>query len=428
MTPQARDRRVLLLIESNTSGTGYLFVQAARDLGCRPVLITARPEKYRYLSRPDAPDVVLVRDTSEPELAATIARRFARGTDVVGITSSSEAYVATAAALAARFGLPGPIPARLRAVRDKSWQRQMLAVGALPTPRFHIVTSVSSALAAARNVGFPAIVKPVDGTGSAGVRACTSLDEVEVHAIELFAAAATPHPRILVESLIDGPEYSVEAFSGRIIGITRKHLGSFPYFVETGHDYPAPIDTAAARTLVDNVTLASALFGLEWGPSHWELRLHQGRAYVIEVNPRLAGGFIPELVRHAHGIDLIRETLRLAIGERPDLAPTRWRHASLRFLCAPSNGRFVGADGVADAHDLAHIEDVALYCAPGDAVAIRHDFRDRLGHVIACADRPEDASAAAERARDTIWIRVDTRPERPAIRQASARAPEYGVA
>ena len=33
--------RALLFIESNTSGTGRLFVHAARELGFAPVLITA---------------------------------------------------------------------------------------------------------------------------------------------------------------------------------------------------------------------------------------------------------------------------------------------------------------------------------------------------------------------------------------------------
>ena len=53
-------RRVLLFVESNTSGTGPLFVRTARDMGFRPVLVTARPEHYRFLSQDGAPEVAVV--------------------------------------------------------------------------------------------------------------------------------------------------------------------------------------------------------------------------------------------------------------------------------------------------------------------------------------------------------------------------------
>ena len=39
------ERRMVLVIESNTTGTGRLFVSAARKIGYRPILVTARPEK-----------------------------------------------------------------------------------------------------------------------------------------------------------------------------------------------------------------------------------------------------------------------------------------------------------------------------------------------------------------------------------------------
>ncbi|HEX8243597.1 MAG TPA: hypothetical protein VF541_08880, partial [Longimicrobium sp.] len=116
----AAARGALLFVESNTSGTGRLFVQAARALGYRPVLLAARPAKYAYLSQPGAPEVVTVPATDEEALAGLIRARFGGGSGVAGITSSSEYFIATAAALAARFGLPGPSAAAVRAARDKS--------------------------------------------------------------------------------------------------------------------------------------------------------------------------------------------------------------------------------------------------------------------------------------------------------------------
>jgi biotin carboxylase len=276
----------------------------------------------------------------------------------------------------------------------------------VPAPAVRAVSSVAQAVAAARGIGFPVVLKPVDGSGSVGVRACAGVDEVESHAAALFGDGEGD-ARVLVESLVTGDEFSVEMFSGRVVGITRKHLGEPPSFVETGHDYPAEVSDEVARALADTCTRATELLGLGWGPLHWELRMAEdGRAVPIEVNPRLAGGFIPELVRHAHGIDLIRETLRLVVGQVPEVEPSRHRHASIRFLFAPGEGRLEAVEGMDEARAMAGVVDVALYRSVGEELETSGDFRDRIGHVIACADGSGDACQAAERGRGAIRVAV----------------------
>lgn len=406
MTGADTARGALLFIESNTSGTGRLFVRAAREMGFRPVLVTARPEKYAFLAQDGAPEVIVARTDDEEALHALIAGRFGGGAEVAGITSSSEYFIATAAALAARFGLAGPDAASVRAARDKSHQRAVLAAGGVATPAFHAVTSPAEAVEAARGIGFPVVVKPVDGSGSAGVRACATAGQVREHAEALFADGAEGR-RILVESLVAGDEFSVEVFSGRVIGITRKHLGAPPFFVEAGHDYPARVPAETARALAEAAARGTELLGLGWGPLHWELRVDAaGRAVPIEVNPRLAGGFIPELVRHAEGIDLIRETLRLVVGQRPEVDAVRRRHASIRFLFAPAAGRLQGMEGMDEARSIEGVVEVAAYRSAGDALQVHGDFRDRIGHVIGCADGFGAAANAAEHARETVRVVV----------------------
>lgn len=403
----ADSRKAVLFVESNTSGTGRIFVHTARAMGFRPVLATARPEKYAYLSQEGAPEVLAVPRVDEDELYALFCDRFAGGAGIAGITSSSEYFIADAAALAARFGLAGPDAASVRAARDKSRQREVLAAGGVPTPAFRVACSAADAGEAARAIGFPVVVKPVGGSGSVGVRACGTAAEAAEHAGALLAQAASPaERRVLVEAMVRGPEFSVEVFSGRVVGITRKHLGAPPFFVESGHDYPAPVPDDLACTLADTVRRATALLGLGWGPLHWELRVQDGRAFPIEVNPRLAGGFIPELVRHAQGIDLIRETLRLVVGEAPELEAERHRHASIRFLFAPRPGRLEAVEGMEAARAAGDVVDVALYRAVGEALTVEGDFRDRIGHVVACAGDAEAASLAAERGRGAVRVRV----------------------
>lgn len=404
--------RAVLFVESNTSGTGGLFARTAARMGYRPVLVTTRPEKYAYLAGEGAPEVVVVPRVDEEALDEVVREWFSGGAEIAGVTSSSEYFIPAAAALAARLGLPGPDPARVRDARDKSHQREVLATGGVPSPRFRVVGSPGEAARAADDFGPPVVVKPLRGSGSVGVRACADAGEASRQAAHLLTAP-DGGGRVLVESLVDGAEFSVEVFGGRVVGITRKHLGRLPHFVETGHDHPAAVEPEVARALEDSVTRGTALLGLGWGPAHWELRVRDGRAVPIEVNPRLAGGFIPELVRHAQGVDLIRETLRLVVGETPELDPVRRRFASIRFLFAPVGGRLARVEGVREVRGAANVVDVALYRSPGDTLELHGDFRDRIGHVVACADAPDDAASSAERALASLRVRVGDAAKEP---------------
>lgn len=376
-------------------------------MGCHPVLITTRPEKYAYVSDTEAPEVLRVSSVDDADLDDAIQRRFGAAANLAGVTSSSEYFVARAAEVAARFGLAGPDAVRIRAARDKAYQRTMLAAGGLPVPAFRVVTSPTEAVRAAHEIGVPVVVKPVEGSGSVGVRACASCADAGRYTAMLLARAERPRDaRVLLEALIEGPEFSVEVFGGRVIGVTRKHLGPHPHFVEVGHDYPA-LPLFQASLLIRTVERATALLALNWGPLHWELRIHGGQAYPIEVNVRLAGGFIPELIRHAEGIDLIEQTLRLVVGQPTDLDARHHRHASIRFLCAPQSGRLSIVDGLDAAREMDGIVDVALYRTIGERLTMHGDFRDRIGHVMACADRLEATRAAVVRAHDRVRIEVE---------------------
>ncbi|MFF2305089.1 ATP-grasp domain-containing protein [Streptomyces sp. NPDC058128] len=395
---------LLLLVESNTTGTGRQFAARARDLGVVPVLLSADPARYPYAAEDGLRTVVV--DTADDDALWFAVTGLAAAAPVAGVLSSSEYYVATAAALAARLGLPGPSADAVRAVRDKAAQRRTLAEAGVPVPRFSVAGDVAEAIAAAQWLGGPVVVKPVQGSGSLGVRLCRDRDEVADHAKGLLAATVnerglrTPGV-VLVEQYLTGREFSVEVFGEEAVVTVAKHVGAPPVFVETGHDVPAVLPAAQAAALVDTAVRAVGALGLGWGAAHVELRLDGDVARVIEVNPRLAGGMIPELVRRARGVDLVGAQVRAALGEPVDLAgtPDAAGAASIRFLTA-------GADSVvadvaaaeAAARAVPGVVDTALYRPAGTAVAPAEDFRGRVGHVIAAGAAPEASAEAAETA------------------------------
>lgn len=389
----------LVLVESNTTGTGRLFARAAIHQGARPILLTDDPSRYKYIDEERLE--VLQINTQDEEAMFDACMEMKCEAGVAGITSSSEYFIYTAAVLASRLGLPGAPPQVIRTCRDKYAQRLLLQGAAVGIPAFRLARSAEQALEAAENLRFPVVVKPVSGTGSAGVKLCSDGDEVVQHAEALLEqkhnerGMAIPR-RMLIEEFANGPEYSVETLGAQVIGITQKHLGQCPHFVEVGHDYPAPLSSAAKKIITQEIARAAKAVGLTWGPAHFELRLTPGGPKIIEVNPRLAGGHIPELVRLATGIDLVAETIRITVGLKPQLKLRQRRYASIRFILLPHEGQLAEWNGVDRAQSVRGVEDVQSYAKPGDWLQLRGDFRDRIGHVVATGATPATSRARVE--------------------------------
>ena len=399
----------LAFIESNTSGTGRFFARAAIEQGLRPVLLTDKATRYQYAIE-DRLDVVEV-DTQNEAALIDKCRRLAVDGGLAGVTTSSEYFVVTAASIAQQLNLPGPSADALRRCRDKEQQRIQLRDAGVGVPEFRGVSTVEAATLAAHEMGFPVVVKTVSGSGSVGVKLCADSVEVASHAAELLAQRhnerGMPIPqRILIEEVVDGPEYSVETFGKTVIGITQKHLGTLPFFVEIGHDFPAPLAPNLSEQIREISVRALDALGLGWGPAHLELRVTSRGIRIIEVNPRLAGGFIPRLVRLSSGVDLIEQTIRLVSGQSPSLERSSTDHASIRFLLPTEDGVFVGADGIDEAKSLPNVSEVNVYAQPESQVQRRGDFRDRIGHVVACGPTAQAVSFAADTARAAIHLRV----------------------
>ena len=391
----------LVFVESNTTGTGRLFAIEARRRSYRPVLLSADPSRYFYVEQ-EGIDVIRVDTENMSELLA-VCEQFRDNGRIIGIYSSSEYYIPIVAELAQYLGLQGPNPESVRITRNKYSQRMRLKRAGVPTPHFSAASSIRQAIEAACCLGFPVIVKPVAGSGSVGVQLCRDLIDVEQHASFLLKQSCNERGQpipcfILVEEFADGPQYSIETFNQKVIGITKKYLGPLPHFVMIGHDHPATLPSGTQVVLERIALKGLTALSLTWGPAHIEVRLTGNRPQIIEINPRLAGGFIPELVRLATGIDLVAETISLICGEKSNPTRSLSRYACIRFIVPTNDGIFMEMNGLAEARRISEVEEVCTYLEPGKYVIRQGDFRDRIGHVIASSDTAEAAFQAAEEA------------------------------
>ncbi|HEY4937434.1 MAG TPA: ATP-grasp domain-containing protein, partial [Actinomycetota bacterium] len=263
----------------------------------------------------------------------------------------------------------------------------------------------------------PFIIKPADGTASMGVLRVDGSDDlddawrhigrVRSEPLRADAIGTVQADAFIAEEYLDGPEYSVEAFTFRgrhvVLAITEKSV--LPNFVEVGHAVPARLDDPVAFQVSDAVRTFLDCIGVCEGATHTEVRLTAGGPRVVESHTRPGGDRIIELVETAVGVDLERYTLGWPLGLVPEIteSPHPVGAAATRFILAEPGvvERVEGVEAVRAQPDVVLVE---VGVSPGDCVRAPAWSWDRPGQVVAAAGTTEAAVARCEELVDQIRI------------------------
>ncbi|MEJ8654475.1 ATP-grasp domain-containing protein [Streptomyces sp. MS1.AVA.3] len=389
----------LLMVESWVGAMSRLLPRAIREGGHEFTFLTR--DLHHYLrSAPEGAAHpllgarnVLTADTNDLETLLPYAERLHSVLGFDGVLTSCDYYLPTVARIAGRLGLPGPAPEAVENACRKDATRQVLAAAGVPGPRFAVCADRSEAAAAAAEIGYPLVLKPVDLCAGMFVRRID--DEAELtrayRALDGFPVNARGQrraPVVLLEELLHGPEVSVETvtFEGstQVIGVTDKSVGGAPAFIETGHMFPAALPAADRAAAEETAVLALKALGLDGVVAHTEIKLTPDGPRLVEVNPRPAGNRITELIRHVTGIDVAAACVDVARGERPDLRrrDTGLRSAAIGFLVPQAPGVLEAVDGGDLVRAAPEVLELQL-AEPGTAVKEAGSNNGYLGHLMA---------------------------------------------
>ena len=103
---------------------------------------------------------------------------------------------------------------------------------------------------------------------------------------------------------------------------------------------------------------------------------------------------------------MVRELIRLSIGEEPDLHPKLNRGSVLRFPEVPP-GVIRRVEGVDEARQIRGIADLDIYVKPGDVVRLLTSGSDRVGHIISMAETRREAAEIIRQAESILRIEVE---------------------
>jgi acetyl-CoA carboxylase biotin carboxylase subunit len=184
-----------------------------------------------------------------------------------------------------------------------------------------LVQNINEALRICREVGYPVVIKAVGGGGGRGIRICTTEETLaeEFPVAGMEAGAAFGNDGLYVEKFIVQPrhiEFQVLADSfGNICHLGERECTIQRRFQKLIEESPSPRLTPELRKVMGEAAIAAARAINYVNAGTVEFLVdHAGHFYFMEINARIQVEHpVTELTT---GIDLVKEQIRIASGER----------------------------------------------------------------------------------------------------------------
>lgn len=303
-----------------------------------------------------------------------------------------------------RLGLPGISLETAIKATDKGEMIKAFKAHNVPSPWYYIVGDKLEL--GGLDITYPCIIKPTDNAGSRGVCLVNTRAELE-EAFE-YSQKESRGGKVIVEEYMVGPEVSVEVMvvdeEPRVLAVTDKLTTGAPHFVEMGHCQQSQLPSDVISEIKEVAKQAVKSIGINCGPAHVEMMVTPEGPKMIELGARMGGDCITtHLVPLSTGIDMIKATIDVCLGLRPDIEPKWDKGSAIRFFdVAP--GKITAIDGVDEARKIEGVQEITFTKEIGDEVTEIHSSLDRVGYVICQSEDAKDAIVLCQNAANVVKI------------------------
>jgi len=396
-------KKTVVVVEGKSSGAS--FAPALRGYGYQCVHVHDRTlDSSAFESAFYGPDYEA--DIEYHGDMSTVVEQL-QGYDIVAVVPGSEMGAVCADQLTATLGLSlGNDPDRSLARRDKFLMEDQLRGHNVRTPLTLKTMDGDSAVKFSARFDNRAVVKPAKSAGTQGVRYCAGETEVKtavttlLEEVDLFGQQ---NVEVLVQELIEGPEYMVNSISldGRhfVIEIWRVHkvsISNAPVY-----DYVELVDPSDDILNIINPFVARSLdaLGVYNGPAHTEVMLAADGPVLIEIGARIMGAQDPYVSVLCTGAShLLRTVQAIATPElllaELEREPYRRRKYCLGLsLLNPFSGSCTAPINWDEIRMLDSFVGMKTFIKEGDTVPASTDLLKTVGGVYLAGD-DEDALRA----------------------------------
>ena len=320
-----------------------------------------------------------------------------------------EPLVVAAARIRAALAMPGMSVDTVRGFRDKQLMKERVRAAGLRVPHSQRVRTAADARAAAERIGYPLILKPIDGAGSADTHRCDSAADLE------RALATMGHvTEASCEEFIDGEEFTYDTVcvGGRPVYENVAQYLPRPLIART-NEWISPViitvrhlEQPAIRPGVELGRGVLRALGMGTGFTHMEwYKKSDGEVVFGEIGCRPGGARLVDQMNFTSDVDLFVEWARAVCWGHVELAHPRRYNTAIIFKRAQGRGtirHIVGLTDYLERHGTAVVAETLL--RPGQR---RRDWKQTLvsdGYLIVRHPDWRGAVALADEAARNITL------------------------
>ncbi|MBJ7996913.1 ATP-grasp domain-containing protein [Bacillus mycoides] len=382
----------IVFIETNKSGSSREAIKAAEKLNFFTVLLT---KKTKFINErttfPDVHQMIFTDINDYDNIITTIEKLKKSGKNIKGIFSFIDPFVYVAARLSEKFCSHSHIVSTKAIYRMENKILTRNVLKELPISLNYLIykptESLSSFLEKTKEMNFPLIVKSPKSTGSKDVLLVKNKDQLILSIQSLLKKL--PNEEILLEEYIDGPQYLAEILvqDGKvhIIAVIEQEITLFERFIVTGYSLLGQVDKRLYNSLFNAVNSVIQAFNMKNGACHLELRRIKDIWKLIEINPRISGGAMNDIIEIGHGINLVQETIQLMLGNKPSLNKKHYKYVYAHYLTVKFKGKLIRVTGKNRSSKYPGVEKVYIKPKKGTILKPPTSMGHRCGYVLAAA-------------------------------------------
>jgi len=232
----------------------------------------------------------------------------------------------------------GPSPEMINAMGAKAFAKDTMKKNGVPVipGSDGIIEDVNEAKALSTDIGYPVILKPSAGGGGKGMRIVWKEDEFDgaFQMARSEAELAFGNPAIYIEKFLENPRHIEIQIMGDKFGNVY-HYGERDCSVQRRHqklieEAPSPaIDSEMRNKIGDAAVLGAKSVNYEGAGTVEFLMDKHKNFYFMEMNTRIQVEH--PVTEMAYDVDLIRQQIKVAAGEKVDTKPQKPVGHSIEF-------------------------------------------------------------------------------------------------
>ena len=388
----------MIFIETTKNGSSREAVKTAARLGFYTVLFT---EKEKLLEQrkefPDIMQMVHFNKMTEDLIRQQIIELQEQGKIIKTIISFVDPFVSLAAQLSNELCKSNISVEALKIMEDKTETRRALKENAT-TPIFEVfqpVDNISTFIK--KEHKFPLIVKSPMSKASKDVYLVKN--RFELRKIMKKFLRIYPDQQILLEEYLDGPQYLVEVLVHKgkinIVAVFKQEITKELKFIVTGYAVQLNVKDDLYKKLSSTVESIMNDLKVANAACHLEIRNVNGNWKLIEINPRISGGAMNRMIEEAFGINLVEETIKLYLGDEPNVDRKHEKHLYTHYITINSVGRLLKVTGKKRAANEPGVREVYIKSRKKAVIRPPISMGHRYGYVMATGETLDEAKENA---------------------------------